>query len=127
MTWRGPRTTHSPIYADPQHKRNRAHWQRLRIPHCARCGRWIDYDGPQYLLDSYGRRHQNLRRLVAGHIVSVRKALQLGWTIAQINALTNSQPECQQCSNSSGAREGQRAQRTKQRRRKTMINASRQW
>jgi hypothetical protein len=124
MTWRGPRTPRNPIYTDKQHKANRKYWQAQRLP-CARCGHWIDYDGPQYLLVN-GRRKQNPRYLVVGHKVSVRRATAAGWTVEQINALSNSQPECASCSNSSGAREGQQAQRAKQRRRR-VLNTSRQW
>lgn len=81
----------------------RGHWQRLRQP-CARCGGPIDYDGPRHLLAS-GRRRLNPRYLCVGHKVSRRQALLLGWTEEQTNAIANTQPECQDCSNRSGAAE----------------------
>jgi hypothetical protein len=109
--WRGPRKSgKDPLLAKAAHyKRNRAHWQRLRLP-CAVCGRAIDYDGPRYI----GGR-QNGRSLVVGHIVARHWAKQMGWSAAQINALANTQPECQSCSNRSGAKLGNVVQRTKQR------------
>jgi hypothetical protein len=109
MTWRGPRTPSNPIRKDRQHRtRNRKYWQTMRLP-CARCGGPIDYTGKLYLPN--GR--QNPRYLVVGHIVSVADAQRLGWTDQQINSLANSQPECLDCSNRSGAKAGQRAQRAK--------------
>jgi 5-methylcytosine-specific restriction endonuclease McrA len=106
MTWRGPRESgKDPLLARSSHyKRNRKHWQRLRLP-CAVCGRPIDYDGPRYV---NGR--QNGRALVVGHIVSRYHAKRLGWTEAMINSISNSQPECQRCSNRTGAQLGQRVQ-----------------
>jgi hypothetical protein len=98
MTWRGPRKPRDPLLDTPLFRANRATLKRLRLP-CAICGRAIDYTKPN--------------AFVAGHIVSRRKAKLLGWTAAQINALTNLRPECRPCSNKSGAREGQQAQRAK--------------
>jgi hypothetical protein len=86
-------------------RKHRIHWKRLRLP-CARCRGWIDYDGPRYLP---GRR-LNPRYLVVGHIVSRHRARLLGWSEAQVNALSNTQPECQDCSNRSGARLGRQLQ-----------------
>jgi hypothetical protein len=125
MTWRGPRTSSNPIYSTRSWRNIRKHWQQLGLP-CARCGYKIDYLGPKYLLIN-GKRKQNPYSLAVGHIVSVRKATILGWTEAQTNALSNTQPEHLACSNSSGAREGQRAQRAKQRVMATRINTSRRW
>jgi len=50
----------------------------------------------------------NPKALVVGHIVSRYAARRAGWTEAEINALSNTQPECQACSNRSGAQLGQR-------------------
>lgn len=83
----------------------RAHWMRQRLP-CARCGKAIDYDGPRYLPTPPGRpRRVNPRSLAVGHKVSRRRAKLLGWTAQQVNALSNTQPECVDCSNRSGAAE----------------------
>jgi 5-methylcytosine-specific restriction endonuclease McrA len=98
MTWRGPRQARDPLLDSPLYRKNRAQLKRLHLP-CAICGRAIDYT--------------ESGAFVAGHIVSRRKAKLLGWTPAQINALTNLQPECRSCSNKTGAREGQQAQRAK--------------
>lgn len=75
----------------------RAHWRALRLP-CARCGHPIDYED----------RTRGPRSLVVGHIVSRLEARSLGWTKAQINHVTNTQPECSTCSSSSGAADGNR-------------------
>jgi hypothetical protein len=98
MTWRGPRKPRDPLLDTPLFRANRAQLKRLRLP-CAICGQTIDYTQPA--------------AFVAGHMVSRRKAKQLSWTPAQINALTNLRPECRPCSNKTGAREGQQAQRAK--------------
>lgn len=107
MVWRGPKSVaKDPLLARASHyKRNKQHWRRLRLP-CAVCGRQIDYDSPRYV---NGR--QNGRSLVVGHIVSRYQAKRLGWTEAMINSVVNSQPECQSCSNKSGARLGRQVQR----------------
>ena len=69
----------------------KAHWRRVRGP-CARCGRDIDYDTvPRYW-----------RSLDVGHIVSRDAAKAMGWTRAQINALSNTQPEHQRCGRTAG-------------------------
>ena len=107
MAWRGPRTASDPLLHTAEWRRIRDYWKRSGRP-CA-VGVAIDYTGPRYLVAN-GRRVQNPRALVVGHIVSRRKAKLLGWSAAQINALANTRPECQHCSNRSGAREGQRAQ-----------------
>jgi 5-methylcytosine-specific restriction endonuclease McrA len=98
VTWRGPRTPKDPLLDSAVFRANRAQLKRLRLP-CAICGRAIDYTQPG--------------AFVAGHIVSRRKAKLLGWTAAQINALSNLRTECKPCSNKTGAREGQQAQRAK--------------
>src|SRR5215212_4935515 len=104
MAWRGPRTANDSVLTSHHWRRVvRPYWQRRRLP-CSRCGRAIDYDGPRYLITASGKRTMNPRALVVGHKVSRYEARRLGWTETQINALTNTQPECQACSNRSGAR-----------------------
>ena len=127
MAWRGPRTPSDPQLHTAAWRRIRDHWRRSGQP-CAVCGVAIDYTGPRYLVVR-GKRVQNPRALVVGHIVSRRRAKLLGWTAAQTNALSNTRPECQRCSNLSGAREGQRAQATAlQQSRPTMtLDTSRRW
>ncbi len=108
--WRGPRTANDPLLTTHHWRTTiRRHWQAKRLP-CARCHKPIDYTGPRYLIVR-GRRRVNPRALVVGHIVSRYDARRLGWTDVQINALTNSQPECVDCSNRSGAKLGQQVQR----------------
>ena len=84
----------------------RKHWQQKRLP-CARCGGPIDYDGPRFLFVR-GKRKLNPRSLVVGHKTSRHQARRNGWTDAQINDLSNTQPECARCSASSGAKYGNR-------------------
>jgi hypothetical protein len=72
----------------------KAYWRARRAP-CARCGCQIQYDGPR-----------GPRSLDVGHIVGRDQAKAMGWTRAQINAITNTQPECRTCSRSAGARYG---------------------
>ena len=43
-----------------------------------------------------------------GHIVSVRDALTLGWTVEQINAVTNTRSEHSRCNRHAGAKVGGR-------------------
>jgi 5-methylcytosine-specific restriction endonuclease McrA len=107
MAWRGPKSSgKDPLLARASHyKRNRKHWQRLRLP-CAVCGRPIDYDGPNLI---NGR--QNLKALVVGHRVSRYHAKLMGWPESRVNSLQNSQPECRSCSNKSGAQLGRQVQR----------------
>jgi hypothetical protein len=45
---------------------------------------------------------QNPRSLVVGHIISRYQAKLMGLSPTQINALSNTQPECQSCSNKTG-------------------------
>jgi hypothetical protein len=115
LTWRGPRTPKDPLLTTALYKRNRAQLKRLRLQPCAVCGRTIDYTKPG--------------SFVAGHIVSRRKAKLLGWTEDMINARSNLQPECRSCSNKTGAREGQQAQRAKLKRTNIMypFNDSHRW
>jgi hypothetical protein len=113
MAWRGPRTPTDPLLNNHHWRVTiRNHWKMLRLP-CARCGRAIDYDGEYYLRTITGRRIKNPRYLVIGHIVDRYVAKRYGWTESEINALTNTRPECMGCSNKSGARLGQKVQRSK--------------
>jgi hypothetical protein len=83
-----------PLLARASHyKRNRKHWQRLRLP-CAVCGQSIDYDGPNLI----GGR-QNPRALVVGHVSPGITLKRMGWSEAMINATANTRPECRRCSN----------------------------
>jgi hypothetical protein len=124
MAWRGPRTANDPLLTNHHWRVTvRNHWKRLRLP-CARCHRPIAYDAPRYL---GGRRRVNPRALVVGHIVDRYAAKRMGWTDEQINALTNTQPECVDCSNKSGARLGQKVQRARQAQQQPPTNTSRRW
>jgi hypothetical protein len=107
MAWRGPKSAgKDPLLARSSHyKRNRKHWQRLRLP-CAVCGRPIDYDGSNII----GGR-QNPRALVVGHVVSRYHAKRMGWSEAMINSISNTRPECRACSNRTGAQLGRQVQR----------------
>jgi hypothetical protein len=104
----------------------RQHWIRLGLP-CARCGGAIEYGAPRYLA---GTRRVNPRSLVVGHIVGRDQAKRMGWTDAQINALSNTQPECARCSDSSGARYGNRKRgqvRAVLKRARVELDTSRAW
>jgi hypothetical protein len=76
-------------------------WEAVKAYHraqraaCTKCGHPIDYDGPA-----------GPRSLDVGHIVGRAEAKRLGWTRAQINAISNTQAECRTCSRSTGARDG---------------------
>jgi hypothetical protein len=78
----------------------RRHWLTVQGP-CARCGKAISYHAPRYLP---GTRRVNPASLVVGHIVGRDQAKRLGWTEAQINDVSNTQPEHSRCSDQSGAR-----------------------
>jgi 5-methylcytosine-specific restriction endonuclease McrA len=106
MAWRGPSTPRDPLLDTPLYRRNRAILKAMHLP-CAVCGRTDMYSKPG--------------QFVAGHIVSRRKAKLLGWPEAQTNSLANLRPECRSCSNRSGAREGQQAQRAKVKRRQGKV------
>jgi hypothetical protein len=127
MVWRRSRTGSDPLLTNHHWRVTiRKHWQVLRLP-CARCHRAIDYDGLRYLITTRGRRILNPRYLVVGHIVDRYQAKRLGWTEQQINAITNTQPECQDCSNRSGARLGQRVQRQRTKINNAVLDNSRRW
>jgi hypothetical protein len=107
MPW-APRGDADPVLTSSAWRRDRDYWKAQRLP-CARKGCRIDYDGPRWFYVD-GQRRQNPAYLVVGHKVSRYRARQLGWTEAQINARSNQQPECQDCSNKSGARLGRQVQ-----------------
>jgi hypothetical protein len=110
VSWRGPRKSgKDPLLAKSAHyKRNRQHWIRQRLA-CAVCHHAIDYDGPNTINGK-----QNPRALVVGHIVPRYWAKRMGMSEAQINSLSNSQPECRECSNRSGAKLGRMVQQATQ-------------
>lgn len=68
---------------------------------CARCGHPIDRT----------LQHPHRWSLHVGHIVPRWKARQLGWTKAQTNHLSNTQPEHRDCSIRDGAAAGGRLRR----------------
>src|SRR4030095_1783214 len=84
---------------------------------CAICHRIIDYtangqtDRWSFHLD---------------HIMPVATARARGWTDQQISAITNTPPPPRGANPRAGARLGQRRQRAR-RRRRTILNTSRQW
>jgi hypothetical protein len=86
-------------------------WRQIRIwwqmpvhqRPCARCGRPINYSLARYFP---GTKKVNPGSLVIGHIVGRDQAKLLGWSDAQINALSNTQPEHARCSDRSGAQYG---------------------
>lgn len=82
----------------------RDYWIRAALP-CARCHGPIQYGAPMHYP---GTKRVNPWSLVVGHVVGRDKARRLGWSDAQINAISNTQPECKACSDSSGARYGNR-------------------
>jgi len=87
-------------------------------------GQEIDYTGKMFIMVA-GKRRMNPRYLIVGHVVGRDEAKRMGWTEAQINALSNTQPECARCSVKSGARLGRRLQGVKARRRVAATDASR--
>lgn len=101
---------------------------------CARCHGPIAYDGPRYLPNRkhrpsctrdacLGCRTVNPRSLVVGHIVSRYDARRAGWPEERTNGLANTRPECWRCSNSSGARAGNKIQAAKAKKRQQVRNA----
>jgi hypothetical protein len=123
MAWQGPpRKRSDPLLNTKAWAAIRKHWRTLRQP-CARCGRAIDYDGPARLPN--GR--INKRSLVVGHIVSRYHAKRMGWTDAQINDITNTQPECRACSDLSGQRLGQRVAQARVAARQQHTDYTRRW
>ena len=105
MTYRRTQRRPSNYETDPSLKteawrRVRAHWIARREP-CARCGRDIDYDTPV----------RTWRSLDVGHVVDRVTARALGWTVAEINDLSNTQPEHQRCNREAGVILGNRRRR----------------
>ena len=123
VAWRGPHGPDDPLLATARHRANRAYWKRQKRP-CARCGGAIDYTGKTFIVIN-GKRRLNPLALVVGHIVGRYEAKRMGWNEAQINALSNTQPECARCSVKSGARLGRRLQGVKTRRQLAATGASR--
>jgi len=77
------------------------HWrtqQRRRRLVCARCGDPIA-----------AGRQRGPAALDVGHIIGVSVARELGWTIGEMNAVSNTQPEHQRCNREAGARAGNAA------------------
>ena len=107
--WSTKRGASDPALTSRAWRAHRAYWTAQRLP-CSRCGGPIDYGDPRYLP---GTRRLNPRYLVVGHIVSRRQARLLGWPEQRINARANTQPECQDCSNRSGAAESNHARRSR--------------
>mgnify|MGYP002147269449 CR=1 FL=1 len=92
----------------------RAYWLTGAGRHtpCARCGKPIDRTTPE----------RGPWSLDVGHIVDRAVAKDLGWTAAQMNTLSNTQPEHARCGRRAGAHLGAR------RRWKTPTNrTSRTW
>jgi hypothetical protein len=113
VTWRGPRkSAKDPLLARASHyRRNRQHWLALARTlglRCSLCGCVIEWRKEYQRLPG-GR--ENANYLVIGHVTSRYHAKRMGWTEQQINALSNSRPECKRCSNRSGAQLGQQVQR----------------
>ena len=91
-----------PLLQGPDWEAIKAYWRRVRGP-CARCGGAIDYDTmPRYWAS-----------LDVGHIVDRDQAKRAGWTRAEINSITNTQPEHQRCSREAGAILGNTPRRKK--------------
>lgn len=101
---RGRKRGNDPLLKTKGWARIRRHWiehvTRYGTP-CARCHGRIDPAAPK----------GHPKALIVGHIVSRARARALGWTPEQINALSNTQPECTTCSARSGARDTNRIRR----------------
>jgi len=108
MTWRGPRSRgNDHLLHGVDWSKIKAYYRTVKPPRCARCGCALDWDGT-YMING----KCNPRYPVVGHRVSRVVARSLGWTDQQINDLSNTQIECKRCSDRSGARSGQRIQRS---------------
>jgi hypothetical protein len=115
MAWRGPATPRDPLLATYTWRVTiRRYWVAKRLP-CSICGRAIDYRPNSRYLP--GTRKLNPRALVVGHIVSRYTAKRMGWSEAEINSISNTRPECVQCSNRSGQQLGARVKNNRQQRR----------
>jgi hypothetical protein len=73
---------------------------RQRRDVCARCGQPIDYDGPRYVIDRYGRKRENPWAFDCGHIVDR--------VFGGTEELWNLQAEHVKCSRKAGAKLGAR-------------------
>ena len=84
-----------PFYSHPTYRALQRYWrgkhrhERLR---CARCGITLRRGTPR-----------GDDSMDVGHIVGRHLALSLGWSIEQVNHVSNSQPECQACNRTMGA------------------------
>ena len=107
MPW-APRGDADPALTTRSWRKIRKYWQAQGLP-CSICHRMIDYGGPRFYLVG-GKRRMNPRYLCVGHITSRHEARQRGWSEAEVNCIENTRPECQRCSNSSGARLGRQIQ-----------------
>jgi len=125
--WRGPRTARDPLLVTATHRSNRAYWLALAKTaglRCALCGCAIAWRKEYHRLPN-GKENGNY--LVVGHIISRYAAKQMRWTEAQINALSNSRPECKRCSNKTGAQLGRQLQHRKRNRTRIDLDTSREW
>lgn len=93
--------TGDPLLKGPDWDNVRAHWIARRDP-CHLCGRTINYTRGATGPDAFD----------CGHIIGRDQAKAMGWTRAQINALSNTRPECRQCSRSGGAQYGNKKRNT---------------
>ena len=87
-----------PLYAHPTWRFAQRHWRKelsKRRLACARCGRPLRRGMPR-----------GDDSLDVGHITPRHDAVLLGWTVEQINHLSNTQPECQSCNRTHGASYG---------------------
>lgn len=106
------------------------YWKYIRDP-CARCGRPIDYDNYRYywIRDETGmeKRIANRWSLDVGHIVARMDDPRFKdgrWDSGAKYCPAETQPEHVHCNRAQGARDGNRARRT---RRRTTLRTSREW
>jgi hypothetical protein len=102
-----------PFWKDPRNQRP-----------CARCRGYIDYAAPRFYP---GTRKVNPRSLAVGHIIERHKARAMGWSDDQINDISNTQPECARCSDSSGAKYGNALRGLRVVRTRPSLDGSREW
>jgi hypothetical protein len=92
MSWgNGRRGSPDPALVTYQWKQHRVYWKRQRLP-CARCGGWIDYDGPRGRARAQKRLPVEVRQQLLDGIYSgqpFRRVLRdLGLTSNQVWGLT---------------------------------------
>jgi hypothetical protein len=92
MSWgNGRRGSPDPALVTCQWKQHRVYWKRQRLP-CARCGGWIDYDGPRGRARAQKRLPVEVRQQLLDGIYSgqpFRRVLRdLGLTSNQVWGLT---------------------------------------